>query len=94
MADVNLPADPITTKFTNVGGIISLAIKYVYVIAGLSLLAMLIYGGVMLMTAAGDPKKADGGYKLISNALIGFFIIFISYWLVKIVEVMLGAQIF
>ena len=53
MASVTLPADP--TGFTNIGSVITKALPYVLVIAGLSLLVMLISGGITLMTAAGAP---------------------------------------
>lgn len=92
MASVTLPTDP--TGFSNIGSVINKAMPYVYVIAGLGLLIMLISGGVTLMTAAGDPKKAAQGYSILQNALIGFVIIFIAYFVVKIIEVMLGATIF
>lgn len=92
MAEVTLPADP--TGFSNIGAIINKVMPYIYVIAGLGLLAMLIAGGITLMTAAGDPKKAQQGYSILKNALVGFLIIFVAYFIVQIVEVILGVQIF
>ncbi len=94
MASVTLPTDPISTKFPNIGSVVSAALPYVYVIAGLSMLMMLIFGGVSLMTSAGDPGKTKAGYGKITAGLIGFMIIFVSYFVVQIVEVMLGVKIF
>jgi len=45
------------------------------------------------MTAAGDPAKSKAGYGRISTGLIGFLIIFISYFVTQIVEVVLGIKI-
>lgn len=77
-----------------VGTVISKAIPYVYIAAGLSLLLVLISGGITLMTAAGNADKAKAGYGKISAGLIGFLIVFVSYFVVQIVQVLLGVKIF
>jgi hypothetical protein len=78
----------------NLGGIISEIIKIVYWIAGLSMMAMIIVGGLGVMTSVGIPEKTKMGYGKISNGLIGFLIIFSSYLIVKLVETMFGIKIF
>ncbi len=78
---------------TTVGNIIGELLPYVYVLAGLGLLVMLIVGGVGLMTATGDPGKTKAGWGKISGALIGFLIVFISYFVVQLVEVIFGVSI-
>ncbi len=76
-----------------VGEIISKLLIYLYPAAGLILLLMLISGGITLMTAAGDPAKSKAGYGRIINAFIGFAIIFVSYFVLQLVEVLLGVKI-
>lgn len=79
---------------TRIGDIINLIIPYVFVIAGLILLFMLIMGGIGMMLSANNEqglKKANGQ---ITNALLGFLMLFISYWLVQIIEAVLGITIF
>lgn len=88
-----LPQDPLAGKFGNVGDVVSLALKYIYVFAGLALLVMLILGGIELMTAGADPGKAKSGYGKITAGLIGFGLVFISYFVAQIVEVVLGVKI-
>lgn len=87
-----LPEDP--TGFKNLGAIINRLLPYIYVFAGIALLLMLIAGGISLMTAAGDEAKTKAAYGRISGALIGFFIVFLSYFVVQLVEVILGVTIF
>lgn len=77
----------------NIGGIISQLLPYIYAFAGLALFVMLVWGGITLMTAAGDPAKSKEGYGKISAGLIGFLIIFISYFVTQIIEVVLGIKI-
>lgn len=78
----------------NISLIINAVIPYLFVIAGLILLFMLIMGGIGMMLGANNEaglKKAQGQ---ITNALLGFLVLFISYWLVQIIEVVLGITIF
>lgn len=79
---------------SNVGEIISTILPYLFVFAGLLLLFYLIYGGFHMMIAAGDEKGLALAKGKITNALIGFLLLFISYWLVQVVEFILGIQIF
>ncbi len=82
-------------RFANftVGEITSELLKWIYPAAGLVLLIMLIMGGIQLMTAAGDSAKSKAGYGRITTALIGFLIVFISYFVLQLVEVLLGVTI-
>jgi hypothetical protein len=82
-------------RFENqtVGGIISQLLTFIYPAAGLILLAMLIWGGITLMTAANNPGKAKTGYNRMIYALIGFLIVFVSYFVLQLVEVLLGVKI-
>lgn len=82
-------------KFENktVADIFNDLLPYIYVFAGIILLFMLIVGGFGMMTAAGDPKKVEASQKKITNGLVGFIIIFISYFVVQIVELVLGIKI-
>lgn len=77
----------------SIGLIISKAFTYIFVIAGLLLLFLLISGGFQMMFGAADPKGKEAASKKISDAFIGFIIIFVAYWLVQIVEVILGISI-
>ncbi|PIS14818.1 hypothetical protein COT64_00645 [Candidatus Shapirobacteria bacterium CG09_land_8_20_14_0_10_39_12] len=79
---------------TNVGSIISIILPYLYVIAGLMLLFYLLLGGFHMMTAGSDEKGLAEAKGKITNALIGFLLLFVSYWLVKILGYILGMEIF
>ena len=89
---VTLPTDNITEKYKNIGSIVGALLPYVYIIAGLAMLIMLVSGGITLMTAAGNPKKSAEGYGKITAGLIGFVIIFVSYFVAQIVQVVLGVK--
>ena len=77
------PLNP-TTSLT-IGKIISELFPYIFWISGILILIYLIMGGFQLMFAAGDPKKVQGAWGKITNAIIGFVIIFIAYWLTQLI---------
>ena len=81
-------------NITNLGDLVSVLIPYIFGIAGLVLLLMLIFSGFQMLTSAGDPKAMESGQKRLTNAVIGFIMIFLSYWIVKFVGQMLGIEIF
>lgn len=89
-----LPKDMASIKWANPGLMVSDFLQYVYGFAGLALLFMLILGGFDIMTSQGNPEKVKTGNSRIMNALIGFLIVFLSYAIVKIVELMLDIKIF
>lgn len=80
---------PIASLFTGPGGRPGL-IAIMFVIAGMLLLIYLLSGGYTLMTSGGDPKKMQGGKQTITNALLGFFVVFVSYWIVQLVGLIFG----
>jgi hypothetical protein len=87
--------DPLSSKleFSDIGSLISSLIPYILVLAGLILFIFLIIGGFGLLTSGGSPDKVKAAQGKITSAVIGFVIIFISYWLVRILEIVLGISI-
>lgn len=83
--------DPISNNgYKNIGDIVNTILPYIFVIAGLILLGMLIMGGIGLMTSGGNPDKTKASYGRITHALIGFLIIFVAYFVAQLVQIMLG----
>ena len=78
---------------TTLNGIISTFLPYILSFAGVVLLFMLISGGFTMLTAVGSPEAADAGKQRISAALLGFLLLFISYWIIQILEIVLGINI-
>lgn len=68
-----------------IADIINKFLPYVFTITGILLLIYLTLGGFQLMFAAGDPKKVQGAWGKITNAVIGFVIIFVAYWVTQLI---------
>jgi len=76
----------------SIGGLISAFLPYLFAGAGLLLLLYFIYGGLSLMLSRGDPKAVQSAKDKITSAVIGFVIVFASYWIVQIIGRILGIE--
>jgi hypothetical protein len=84
--------NPSNKDLTGVGGLITLFLNAAFVFSGLILLFFFIMGGIGMISSAGqsDPQKAEQAKKTITSAIIGFVIVFTSYWIVKLIGQLLG----
>lgn len=71
--------------------IISLIIRIFLGFLGLIAVVMIIYGGYIWMTAAGNLDNVDKGKKILINAIIGLVVILVSYAVVTFVINRFGA---
>ncbi len=88
----SIPGTGTTFDTANIGQIIGDAMIYVFAAAGIGLLLMIISSGFTLMTSAGDAKKMASGQARLTNALIGFLLVFGAFWIVQILGVVFGWQ--
>lgn len=76
--------------FTTIGDIITKAVPLLLFFAGIGLLLYIILGGFALMTSRGDPKAIAAGKEKITHGLIGFTLVFTSFWIVQLIGILLG----
>lgn len=81
--------------FPSLSTLVTLLLQNALVIAGLILLALLIFGGFTFIMGAGsnDPKKTQQATGILTNVLIGFAIVFTAYFIIQIIEVLTGLNI-
>ena len=95
----NPPGTPIVQPnapikdWENIGQIVSRLLVYIFPLAGIATFIYLLIGGFGYLTAAGNEEAAKKAQGQITNALIGFLIIFLSYWIVQILEIILGIEL-
>lgn len=58
---------------------ISRVVNYVLGFVGIVLIVILIYGGFLYLTSAGNEKQIETAKKVLTYAIIGMVIIFASY---------------
>jgi len=80
-------------EFQSVGALISAWLPNVYVIAGIILFFLALFGGFGVITGAGNQDKLKQGQKVLTSALVGFGILFGSYWIIQIIQVLTGVPI-
>jgi len=83
-----------SNEINNIGDIVSRLIPYIFGIAGIALLLMIIFSGFQMLTSAGDPKALESAQKRLVNAIIGFVIIFAAYWIIQFIGKILGIEVF
>ena len=82
-------ADQLTTP----GGIVSRLITFAFPLAGLILFVMLVWAGFEILIGAPTKKSIDAGKQRATAALVGFLLLFATYWIFQIIEVIFGIKI-
>lgn len=86
---------PQAGQLSTPGGIISRLLEFAFPLAGMILFVMLLWGGFEMVYGASNTSKAvEAGRNRITTALIGFILLFSSYWIIQILEVVLGIKVF
>ncbi len=74
------------SKGVTLGGIITNLLPHLFILAGILMLLMILWGGIHLMIAQGDPEGIREGKAKVMYGIIGFFVVFVSYFVVQIIE--------
>lgn len=77
-------------RYATIGSLLNILLPSVYMIAGLTFLGMLFWGGYIWMRAKGDPKTLETSHNILKYSLLGIIIIAISYVLTKFVLSLFG----
>jgi hypothetical protein len=83
-------AGGVISMYDTIGTIVGKSLTYVFAFAGFGLLLMIIASGFTLMLSVGDPKKMEKGKATLTNAIIGFIVIFAAFWIVQILGIVFG----
>lgn len=80
---------------TQIGNIVSAVVANLNILAGIVLMALLMWGGFQILQGAGsqDQEKVERGRKIITGGIVGFLIIFASYWIIQMIEAITGVTI-
>lgn len=82
------------TSLNTPGAIISKAMNtFIFPIAGIILFLMLVFGGFQMLLGATNSNAIEEGKKRVTTAAVGFIILFASYWIIQLVEMIFGINI-
>src|SRR5512133_3270310 len=76
----------------DIGVLITNLLPYIFGAAAIALLIYLIIGGFQMMLSRGDPKAMQGAQAKITNAIIGFVIIVIAFFVVQLLGQLLRIE--
>ncbi len=81
--------------YPDLGTFISTILPNIYLLAGLILFILLLFGGFAIIMGAqgGNPEQVGKGKNAVGAALAGFFLIFASYWIIQIIQALVGIKI-
>jgi hypothetical protein len=79
--------------FDSIGSFITCVLPNIYIVASIILLIILTGAGLVYLFSAGNTEKQAESSKAIGATLLGFVILFASYWIIQIIQVILGVKI-
>ncbi len=81
-------------SLTGIAALTSFFIRSILVVSGVVLLFMFLLGGFGMIAGAGksDPKQIEQAKQTLTTAVLGFVIVFLAYWIVKLLLGILGIQ--
>jgi len=91
--NLNFIGQTLTLKTDTPADIINTLIPIIFILAGIILLFILVFGGFTIFLSAGNPEKIKKGTGMITSALIGFLIIFAAYWIIELLQITFGINI-
>lgn len=76
------------------GGLVSIILSNAVILASVLLLVFILAGGLaMIASAGGDSEKVAHGKMAVTAAIVGFLLIFASFWIIQIIELLTGVNI-
>lgn len=82
--------------YQSLGAFISAILPNVYLAAGIIVFFLIIISGLMFIKNAGkgDPESSKKWQQTLTLSITGLLIIFLSYWIIQIIEAITGVKIF
>ena len=73
----------------------SIILSTAMVVAGIIFFFLILFGGFSMIAGAGDdnPERVARGRQAVTAAVIGFIIIFATYWIVQFIQELTGVLI-
>lgn len=92
---LNTTGSTISGQYSTISVLINIILKNSLTIISLLLVVLLIIGGLQFIMSAGsdDPKKAQAAKTMITDAFIGFAVVFTAFFIIQIVKVITGLDI-
>lgn len=84
---------PLGSEYSGAGSLINNILPNIYIAGGVIIFFMILFGGFTIIANAGSPDKIKDGTKTITSAIMGLLVLFGSYWIIQIIQVVTGVSI-
>ncbi len=85
--------DTVDSTFATPWELVSQILPNVYIVAGLILMFIAFGAGISLIQNSGNPEAQAKSKQALGGAIMGFAIIFASYWIIQAIQVITGVTI-
>ncbi len=79
--------------YPDAGTLVNQILPNVYIAAGIVIFFMIVLGGFTMIANASNPQKMEEGKKTITSAIMGLLVVFASYWIIQLIQVLTGLEI-
>ncbi|MBI3385034.1 hypothetical protein HY030_02475 [Candidatus Gottesmanbacteria bacterium] len=78
----------VSRTFPTLSAFIFPLIKNAFVLAGIILILLLVFGGIMYLVNAGsgDKEGLEKSKNALTTSILGFIIIFAAFWIIQIIQ--------
>lgn len=90
---LNFQGSTATKEYSGAGSLINNILPNVYIAGGVIIFFMIVFGGFTIIAGASNPDKIKEGGKTITSAIIGLVVLFASYWIIQLIQVVTGLSI-
>ena len=81
-------------EIENEEGLVEAIISFAIPLAVICVVILVVYAGYILMSSQGNPDKLKEGKEILTNAIIGFFVILLSVAILLVISNTLNLQIY
>lgn len=83
---------PLRSEITDISSLISILMSVLFPFGALLLFIMVVYAGFTFMNARGNAQDVAKAQNIIINALIGFVLLVIAFFIVRIAALIFGFE--
>lgn len=83
----------ISDQLSSPGGVVSRLLNFLFPMAGLILFFLISWGGFEILVSSSDQKGMEAGKNRVTAAIVGFLLLFSSYWLAQLLELIFRIKI-
>ncbi len=84
---------PPAGKITSISSVLNLILPIATIGAALIFLLMSLYASFTWLTAGGEAKNVEKAQKILTFSVLGFIIVVVSFFAVKLIGVILGINL-